>query len=781
MVGGDVFRADKDDLSFIDQFASTSNRVEDMDCDPVTFAPIEVMWVRHTPQGIPADDIITAHEIEPGTCGVGGQPPIECPNPDIYVTTTTPIWLSCKDPEPHPVDQETLCYKVSLHDGQGFDDITPGYCEPQELENGWCCEYVGNEPFEFHFKEQSHHDLEYFCEDHLGNKGEEHIQFYFVEDTPPITTKTYEGPFYLDPVTGFEYIDTATKVVLTAKDPEPHPSGVHKTYWKNILVEDSYCESRERCNSWQPNRHEDSDWNLYTGPFSKDQESCHIIEFYSDDNLWNMEEVKWQCVFVDKQPPVIEKEFSEHHFTCLDWCEEEGLNEHECLEMCDYNSENDEWFPQWISSETEILINATDPEPHPSGVKEVKYRKTLVDDKYCNDIDLCQLEAQGSGNFIPLVGNSCTIDKESCHLIEIMATDNVGKTSTHKQCIFVDNRPPVTNKTVGDPKIKWNGTDSVFYPNETKHCWDNTGNEIECWKVTIMTPIKLDCSDPEPHPVDHEMICYNIGLDGEDVTEDYCEKTGGEFNESGDGYCCITGENAPVEFHFVEESEHNLKYYCVDALWNKGEIDEEKFKVEGDAFEIWINKKWNLISTPVKLLDDSMDDAFDNPNEKIESVWQYDAENDEWHIYTPDGFVNDDLTTMIPGEGYFVLANDMTSIIIGGSLISPAMVPPSKTIVEGWNLIGYYGVEGPGCDDGICSKYHGPVGNGRLAECSLNSLGESELDKGWTSLWTYWEPDNPNQWHDLSGFDNMDPGAGYWLFAPDDGIYAPSTTCGFLF
>ena len=53
-------------------------------------------------------------------------------------------------------------------------------------------------------------------------------------------------------------------------------------------------------------------------------------------------------------------------------------------------------------------------------------------------------------------------------------------------------------------------------------------------------------------------------------------------------------------------------------------------------------------------------------------------------------------------------------------------------------------------------------------------------DKGWTSLVTYWEPWNPNQWEYLDKLDNMDPGAGYWLFYPHEssGIYAYTTSCG---
>jgi hypothetical protein len=75
--GGDVFRANKntDPLVLVDQFTSGDTRQEDMECDPLTFAPTEVMWVRTTPQGGAFPDVITAYEIEPDTCGLGGGGP----------------------------------------------------------------------------------------------------------------------------------------------------------------------------------------------------------------------------------------------------------------------------------------------------------------------------------------------------------------------------------------------------------------------------------------------------------------------------------------------------------------------------------------------------------------------------------------------------------------------------------------------------------------------------------------------------------------------------------
>jgi hypothetical protein len=98
-------------------------------------------------------------------------------------------------------------------------------------------------------------------------------------------------------------------------------------------------------------------------------------------------------------------------------------------------------------------------------------------------------------------------------------------------------------------------------------------------------------------------------------------------------------------------------------------------------------------------------------------------------------------------------------------------MPPSRTIKgQAWNLIGYYGAEGmPG--------YYGPDGNGRSATCALNTLSISLWDPDFQSLWTYWELTNPYVWYEYGLLDYLDPGAGYWVFAPLDGTYTVSTTC----
>ena len=354
-----------------------------------------------------------------------------------------------------------------------------------------------------------------------------------------------------------------------------------------------------------------------------------------------------------------------------------------------------------------------------------------------------------------------------------MATDNVDKSQTHKQCAFVDNSPPTPIKDVGVPKEPWDGLDANFY--ELEEFCSEEGN---CWRVTLDTPISMTCEDQDPHPVDHETIHFKVELDGDDATEVYCNQYQGQYDLE-TGFCHIpyTIEN----FKFLESSEHNLKFYCEDALGNTGPIDDEKFKVDGEDFVIELNKKWNLISTPVVLLNENIEEVFDDIADDVESVWAYDPlgelcdPEDGWCVYTPSNGPDNLLETMQPGWGYWVLANKDTTLIIGGSLLAPGRTPPSRNLIPGWNLIGYYGTEGQ-------DVYDGPDGNGKEAYSALYSLTSGELGlPKWNSLYGFWQTDEP-QFEGYGVWDNLDPGAGYWISMKDNQqnyIYSPSTVdCG---
>jgi len=719
----------------------------------------------------------------PNTTKTVGDPKIE-KGGYVYITNTTPITLTCTDQQPHPVDHSSLKYRYRFANNCG-DLSGASWSNWQDPIGDPIVKPVT-------FPEDSCHELEYYCVDALGNAEDIHSEIDVVDSKPPVITKAILGPMFYNATQDKTYLDGVTIINVNAYDPTPHPvDGVkcEAFYYldggatKHMLIDDTI-----------------PPFNI-TFP----EETKHELHVKCWDGLKNkVEDI--QTYYVDKTPPVTTKTYGNPKFS---------------------NSEG-----EWISSSTLITLTVNDAGPHKTGIKETKYRVTLVGDDYCNKTLKSYCDVSGSGTW-NMYTAPFTIGQQSCHVIEYYSVDNVNKTeTTKKQCVYVDNTPPTPAKDVGEPEAKWtpgkNGEQpSFFYPEETKNCWA-TENSIDCWKVTTLTPISLQCTDPQPHPVDHEKVCFNVEVDGCDKTEDYCDKYHGktEFDEKDNmTVCCLNNE---IEnFHFKEETEHNLKYYCVDALGNKGPVDEEKFKVEGTKFEISLYKKWNLISVPFTLLDNNPATVFnktfyegelvENVSDYIGSVWTYDPEHaicgQDWCVWSP-GEAPGNLK-IEPGWGYWVIVKakpedcgedghrcwfwnreDPLDLVIGGSLFSPATTPPSRNLVKGWNLIGYYGTNWEEYKGGTNGQTCGPGFNwfkdkiyGSNVYCSLNSLIDTQEGyPRWSSLWsyvscgndkTYWLGLNTcaDQNNPQSNLDKMYAGRGYWVELDVPDMYAPATTC----
>jgi hypothetical protein len=85
---------------------------------------------------------------------------------------------------------------------------------------------------------------------------------------------------------------------------------------------------------------------------------------------------------------------------------------------------------------------------------------------------------------------------------------------------------------------------------------------------------------------------------------------------------------------------------------------------------------------------------------------------------------------------------------------------PSQKIVNGWNLIGYYGTE--------------PEEN--LVYCSLFSLVDTQQGfQRWSSLWGY--NSGEQSFIPLSPSNKMESEKGYWLEIDVTDYYVPSTQC----
>jgi hypothetical protein len=787
-----------------------------------------------------------------------------------YIDTIHKINLTAEDAK---VGVDKIYYRYCLVE-KVLNGITPAGASLNGNGNPCTCEGIGFIEYTtpFGIPDESQHCIEYYSVDLLGNTESPKSQLVYVDKTKPVINKIYDGQQYpqkIDSNTPYpHYINSQTNVVITATDPEPHPSGINKIEYRVTLLDgNDACLNNNVCQE----KTGTSDFLTYLNPFIIAQDSCHLIEIKATDNVGKFSEHK-QCVFVDSKAPEIVKtiegpkyyneserklyidgvtnisvtaidpqphpvdavtcdwgysvvgtniiggknnvtspfiinfpEESEHFLTitCWDALGNEVVDtETFYVDKTAPNTTKEYGEPKvikdngkWINNQTLITLSVDDTGPHKSGIKETKYRVSLVEDSNCSQECL----ADGTSDFLTYL-NPFTIAQDSCHLIEYYSVDNVDKTEvTKKQCVFVDNQAPEPNKTVGEPKTKWYPVDVAtdpfnpdathFYPWIVNKCWNGGGDEIECWKVTLDTKISMECTDPEPHPVDNEKVCFRVELDAEDETNSYCETS---LND--DGYCCVNNEIE--EFKFKEESEHNLEYYCVDALGNKGPVDEEKFKVTGKLFKIKINDKWNLISVPFVLLNDSPKQVFKN-TESVQTVWSYNGETGKWSVYRPgEDYGTNNLEHIEPGLGYWVLAdceamtnNEFTiedfkfgcdkdkceMLVVGGSLYNPGpVVPPSQKLAEGWNLIGYYGTEGRWWYIGPNAFY---FKDSKEAYCALYSLRNLNGGTKWSALIGYWEPDNPYQWTEYGLHDEMDPGAGYWVSMDAEGNYKPETIC----
>ena len=142
--------------------------------------------------------------LEPVGIKTIGAPNISCesmgdPECDYWVRDhVTEITLDCVDQDPHPVGGEILYYKISFDDPQ-TPWLTRDYCAafggtfvPEgQGTDGWCVVGVSDGSYTFVFTEDSLHDLEFYCEDALGNANQVDLEYFKVDSVPPTTTKTY--------------------------------------------------------------------------------------------------------------------------------------------------------------------------------------------------------------------------------------------------------------------------------------------------------------------------------------------------------------------------------------------------------------------------------------------------------------------------------------------------------------------------------------------------------------------------------------------------------------
>jgi hypothetical protein len=213
------------------------------------------------------------------------------------------------------------------------------------------------------------------------------------------------------------------------------------------------------------------------------------------------------------------------------------------------------------------------------------------------------------------------------------------------------------------------------------------------------------------------------------------------------------------------------------------------------GYNINLMPDWNLVSLPLMPTDSDIDVLTDGVD-GIESVWYYDAQktleegetaSDRWLVYTPADDDVDTLDELETGRGYWFKMDDTVftlssplapglphtpqaiKLTYTGQFVEPGTLPPSYTIVEGWNSMGFH------------SENQLPV------TTALQSLESPQ--RIWGSLLQYNNrivftiSDTPGveptfeillgAFQRILSTDNLTPGYGYWIFMVDDGVITP--------
>jgi len=429
-----------------------------------------------------------------------------------FIDGVTLIHVESTDPQPHPVDQVTCDWDYEVLDGQkqgqGQVNIIP--------------------PFNISFPEESTHVLTITCRDALGNEATD-VEIFIVDKTPPTTTKTYGEPKFVEEGGYPTWITSQTPITLTVEDTGVHKSGIKETKYRVTQVNDNYCLSQTACEEAGGS----GEWSTYEEPFTINEDSCHLIEYYSVDNVEKTETTKRQCVYVDNKPPISSKSFDGFNMPCDQLpCRTEG--------ECDY----------YINQDTKIVLTCEDQLPHPVDQVKIYYRYN-VDDGEWTDWTLYE------GPF--------SYDEDSKHTLEWYCVDALGnKEETHTQVERVDTTPPVTTKTIGDPK------------------WENG------YWVTSETPITLTA-------VDGGAICaagpwklyYKLSWDKN------CDGDFDDFGEQGPwNYVEVDTGTCKLEKTLYLEGEclHQIEWYAVDALGNTEQVHVQQHKVDNTPPHILILK-----------------------------------------------------------------------------------------------------------------------------------------------------------------------------------------------
>jgi len=213
----------------------------------------------------------------------------------------------------------------------------------------------------------------------------------------------------------------------------------------------------------------------------------------------------------------------------------------------------------------------------------------------------------------------------------------------------------------------------------------------------------------------------------------------------------VTGLSAGRTYYFV--------VYTCDTADNCSEASNE-VSARVYSYAVSLAKDWNLVSFPVDPgsngIAAGIGDVFASVA-NVSAVWTYDSQNSEWLVYWPSNPEQSSLTTVRAGYGYWVEYIDNTpTVLFGyGDLFSEGPnTPPSRELVAGWNLIGYYQRQDT---TSVAASY----------ALRNNLYNVATLDPLWSELLEY--DTLANNFIELDASSLVNQGTGYWILMPGNG------------
>ncbi|MCX6821131.1 MAG: hypothetical protein NT016_04270, partial [Candidatus Aenigmarchaeota archaeon] len=384
-------------------------------------------------------------------------------NDVCFVDGVTKIHVVSTDEGPHPSDHVTCDWDYTVVGGTkigtGQTGVTP--------------------PFDINFPEESEHTLTVTCKDVLGNSVTD-VEKFVVDKTAPTTTNTYGTPLVTTAGGYPKWITSQTAVTLAVDDTGVHKSGIKETKYRvTLLGSDAPCQNDELCQQQTGS----GEFSAYSNAFTIGQESCHLIEFYSVDNVQKTETTKKQCVFVENTAPQSSKSLTGQQHAC-------GTGENLGIADCSY-----------ITQATDVTLTCSDNGNHPVDQVKIEYK---VDWKQDSGDTWTEGILQEAGSQVTF-----KYTKDSYHKLTWYCVDALNNAEAqHVELDIVDTQAPVSQKILGTPQHACNATEqSAYYP-------EMASPTAGCNFITKQTSITINCADQIPHPVGGETIKYKYYLLG---------------------------------------------------------------------------------------------------------------------------------------------------------------------------------------------------------------------------------------------------------------------------